>query len=125
MTEYLEPSPGKVGSSGCCPRCGQGRLFAGVLKPADKCIACGLDYTFIDSGDGPAVFVILIIGFLVTAMAMALQASLNPPIWVHLLIWVPTILILSLWGLRFAKGVMISLQYRTKAEEGKLGDREE
>ncbi len=118
---YMEPSSLEVGLKGCCPRCGQGRLYDGMLKPANQCLACKLDYSFIDSGDGPAVFVILIIGFIVTAMALALQTSINPPIWLQVLIWTPVILALSLWGLRFAKGVMISLQFQTKAKEGELG----
>ncbi len=81
---------------------------------------CELDYEFIDSGDGPAVFVILIIGFLVTALAMAVQSSFSPPIWVHMFLWIPLITILSIWGLQFAKGIMIALQYQTKAEQGAL-----
>ncbi len=117
---YLEPTPSQVGLRGCCPRCGQGKLFASILKPAKTCMNCDLDFEFIDSGDGPAVFVILIIGFLVTAMAMALQSSYAPPIWVHMLLWIPMIIILSTWGLQFAKGIMIALQYKTKAEQGAL-----
>lgn len=83
---------------------------------------CELDFSFVDSGDGPAVFVILIIGFVVTALAMALQSAMAPPIWVHLLLWAPVTIGLSIWGLRIAKGIMIALQYQTKAKEGELGD---
>ena len=119
---YLAPTPVQVGLHGRCPRCGEGKLFAGILKPARECSNCNLDFEFIDSGDGPAVFVILIIGFIVTAMAMAVQSSFAPPIWVHMLVWTPLIIILSLWGLKFAKGVMIALQYKTKAEQGALED---
>lgn len=122
MSDYEGPSPFHVGLNGCCPKCGQGRLYAGILTPAGSCRACGLDYGFIDSGDGPAVFVILIIGFVVTAMAMGLQSAFNPPIWVHLLVWSPVTLFLCLLGLRFAKGIMISLQYKTAARQGELGD---
>ncbi|MDJ0614256.1 MAG: DUF983 domain-containing protein [Rhizobiaceae bacterium] len=118
---YITPDAFQVGLKGCCPRCGQGRLFQGILKPALRCMACGLDYAFIDSGDGPAVFVILIIGFVITALALALQTSLNPPIWLQVILWTPVIIALSIWGLRFAKGIMISLQFQTKAKEGKLG----
>lgn len=113
-------SPAQVALRNRCPRCGQGRLFASVLKPAPGCGECGLDYSFIDAGDGPAVFVILIVGFVVTAFAMLLQSLLAPPIWVHMIIWFPVIVGLSLWSLQFAKGVLIALQYRTKASEGKL-----
>lgn len=117
---YLTPTPAQVGLRGCCPRCGEGKLFVSILKPAKACLNCDLDFEFIDSGDGPAVFVILIIGFFVTALAMTLQTSLAPPIWVHMLLWIPLITILSIWGLQFAKGIMIALQYKTKAEQGAL-----
>lgn len=117
---HLEPTPTQVGLRGCCQRCGEGKLFTSILKPAKACMNCELDFEFIDSGDGPAVFVILIIGYLVTAMAMAVQSSLAPPIWVHILLWVPMITVLSICGLQFAKGIMIALQYKTKAEQGAL-----
>lgn len=117
---YLAPTPMQVGLRGCCPRCGEGKLFKSILKPGDACANCDLDFDFIDSGDGPAVFVILIIGFVVTAMAMAVQSSYAPPIWVHMLLWIPLITVLSIWGLQFAKGIMIALQYQTKAEQGAL-----
>jgi len=115
---YLQPSATTVGLRNCCPRCGEGKLFTSTLKPGEACMNCGLDFSFIDAGDGPAVFVILIIGFAVTAMAMALQTAIAPPIWVHMIIWIPVILVLSLWGLQFAKGILIALQYQTKAQEG-------
>jgi len=118
---YIMPEPIEVGLKGCCPRCGQGRLYDGLLKPAMHCMACKLDYGFIDSGDGPAVFVILIIGFIVTALVMALQSIFNPPIWLQIIIWTPVIIGLSLWGLRVAKGIMISLQFKTRAQQGVLG----
>lgn len=117
---YLTPKPVQVGLRGCCPRCGEGKLFKSLLKPAKACQNCELDYEFIDSGDGPAVFVILIIGFLVTALAMAVQTSFAPPIWVHMILWAPLITILSILGLQFAKAIMIALQYQTKAEQGAL-----
>ncbi len=120
-TDYMMPSPFRVGFSACCPRCEQGRLFDGLLKPQLSCRACNLDYSFVDSGDGPAVFVILIIGFIVTAFAMVIQVNLAPPIWLQILIWIPIIIALSLWGLRFSKGVMIALQFQTQAREGELG----
>ncbi len=119
---YLEPSAGQVGLRSCCPRCGEGRLFDGMLAPAKRCMNCDLDYSFIDAGDGPAVFMILIIGFIVTAMAMALQASFSPPVWLHMMIWTPVVIVLSILGLRFSKGVMIALQFQTKARQGELGD---
>ncbi len=112
--------PLQGGLRGRCPRCGQGRLFDGFLKPAPACAVCRLDYAFIDSGDGPAVFVILVVGFLVAAMAAGFEMSYAPPLWLHILLWIPLALVLSLVALRLAKGVLINLQYRNKAAEGRI-----
>jgi uncharacterized protein (DUF983 family) len=105
---------------GQCPRCGQGRLFKGFLTVAPRCSNCGLDYTFIDSGDGPAVFVILLVGFVVVGLALFVEVAYMPPIWLHMLLWLPLTLILALGGLRPLKGAMIGLQYRNKAAEGRV-----
>ncbi len=114
--------PMAAGSKAVCPRCGQGRMFAGLLTPVSHCTACGLDYSFIDAGDGPAVFVIMLLGFLVVALAMIVESVFDPPMWLHALLWVPFITITGIWMLRVMKGVMIALQYRTHAGEGQRMD---
>ena len=106
---------------GRCPQCGLGKLFDGYLKLAPACSVCGLDYAFIDAGDGPAVFVILLIGFVVVGLALFVEVSYSPPLWVHLLVWLPLTLALCLPLLRILKGLMIGLQYRNRAAEGRLG----
>jgi len=116
----MAPTPLQVGIGSCCSRCGKGRLYISILKPAQGCTNCGLDYSFIDSGDGPAVFVILIIGFLVTALAMVVQTAFAIPIWVHMILWIPLVTLSSVWGLQVTKSIMIALQYKTKAEQGEL-----
>jgi uncharacterized protein (DUF983 family) len=112
--------PFRVGLKGCCPRCGEGRLFEGLLSVKPRCTACGLDYAFADAGDGPAVFVILIVGFIVIGMVLWLQVSYGPPIWVHILLFGPLTIVLSLLSLRWCKGILIALQYRNNASEGRL-----
>lgn len=109
-----------AGLKGRCPRCGEGRLFSGLLLVAPRCGVCGLDNGFADAGDGPAVFVILIIGFVVVGLALWMEVTVGPPLWLHLLLWVPLALILCLIGLRLAKGVLVTLQYANKAAEGRL-----
>lgn len=124
-TEFYPPTdPFKTGMAGRCPRCGVGQLFSGYMTLKPKCRACDLDYSFIDTGEGPAVLVMLLVGFLVIGGALWLDGVFTMPVWLHLLIWLPVSVILSLILLRTMKGVMIALQYRTKAEEGKL-DRDE
>lgn len=112
--------PVKAGLSGRCPRCGEGRLFKGFLTVGERCGNCRLDYSFADAGDGPAVFVILIIGFVVVGLALWMEVSLNPPLWLHFMLWIPLAVILCLTALRLMKGLLIVLQYRNKAAEGRL-----
>jgi uncharacterized protein (DUF983 family) len=112
--------PVKAGLSGRCPRCGEGRLFKGFLSVGERCGNCRLDYSFADAGDGPAVFVILIIGFVVVGLALWMEVSYGPPLWLHFLLWIPLTLVLSLFTLRALKGLMIVLQYRNKAAEGRI-----
>jgi uncharacterized protein (DUF983 family) len=117
---YPPVDPIRVGLQGCCPRCGRGRLFEGFLKLKPQCSACGLDYDFADAGDGPAVFVMLIMGFLIIGLALWFDARFAPPVWLHALIWVPLATILSLVLLKKFKGIMIALQYRNNASEGRI-----
>ena len=98
---------------GCkCPRGGRGRLFSGYLTVADKCDLCGLNFEGQDAGDGPAVFIILILGFFVVGMAVLFEVVVAPPMWLHLLLWSPVTIGGSIGLLRPFKAVMIVLQYK-------------
>jgi uncharacterized protein (DUF983 family) len=103
-----------------CPRCGEGGLFTGFLGLRKECDHCGLDYGFADAGDGPAVFMILIGGFIVVFAALIVEFLYQPPYWVHAALWIPLILIVTLGPLRPLKGLLIALQYHHKAAEGRL-----
>lgn len=120
---YAPVDAAKAGIAGKCPRCGSGKLFSSYLKTAKSCSNCGLDYAFIDAGDGPAVFVILIIGFIVVGLALYTEVNFNPPLWLHFLLWIPLIIVLSLLMLKWTKGLLIGLQFRNKAAEGRLDKR--
>jgi uncharacterized protein (DUF983 family) len=109
-----------AGWRGRCPRCGEGRLFEGFLTVAPRCTTCGLAFSFADSGDGPAVFVTLIVGFVVVGLALLVEFSFHPPYWLHAILWIPLVLALTLGLLRPLKGTMIAQQYRHKAELGRL-----
>lgn len=115
------PSPFLSGLKCRCPRCGTGSLFTAAwsLDVAPKCAACDLSYTFADSGDGPAVFAIMLLGFLMLGAALILEFKVGPPWWVHA-IWAPVTMGLALGMLRPMKATLIALQYRNKAEEGRL-----
>lgn len=116
----VPPSPVVAGLLGHCPRCGKGRLFQGFLALRPRCEHCGLDFSFVDSADGPAVFVIFISGFIVAGAALAVEMLYAPPYWVHAVLWGPLILITTLGPLRPMKGLLIGLQYHHKAAEGRL-----
>jgi uncharacterized protein (DUF983 family) len=107
-----------------CPRCGKGRLYAGFLTLQPACESCGLDYGFIDSGDGPAVFIIMIAGAIVVACALIVEIKYQPPFWLHAALWLPLILATTLLPLRSMKALLIALQFHHKAAEGRLIDRE-
>ncbi len=117
-----EVSPYYTGIACLCPRCGKGRLFDGplTLTVLDKCSVCGLDYKFVDSGDGPAVFAIFILGFLMFGSALLFEFAFHPPLWLHVVIWTPVTLFLAFGLLRPLKALLMALQYRHKAAEGRL-----
>ena len=100
-------------SLGCrCPRCGEGALFSGLLTVRPSCAVCGLDLSAQNAGDGPAVFVILVLGLVVVGLAALTEIKFSPPIWVHLLLWTPLILAGAPALLRPFKAGLIALEYR-------------
>ena len=123
MTETITTLSGAAaaGLACACPRCGQGRLFAGFLKLQPRCERCGLDYGFADSGDGPAVFIMFLAGAIVVGAALVTEILFQPPYWVHAALWLPLIVLVTLGPLRPMKGLMIALQYHHKAAESRFG----
>ncbi|UPK26415.1 DUF983 domain-containing protein [Bradyrhizobium sp. 195] len=106
-----------------CPRCGQGKLYAGFLTLAPACDRCGLDFAFIDTGDGPAIFIIMLAGGIVVAAALIVEVKYQPPYWLHAALWLPLILATTLLPLRAMKSLLIALQFHHKATPGRLVDR--
>jgi uncharacterized protein (DUF983 family) len=95
-------------------------LFQGLIRFAPRCRECQLDFAAFNVGDGPAAFLILIVGALITGLAIWLELALEPPFWLHLLIWPPLTLIAVLGSLRVAKGALLVLEYRNSAREGRI-----
>jgi uncharacterized protein (DUF983 family) len=104
---------------GLCPRCGARTLFGGWTAFAARCRACGLDLARYNVGDGPAAFLILIIGALVAGLAIWLQLAVEPPFWVHALLWVPLTTALVIGGLRLSKAALLASEYRNRAGEAR------
>lgn len=122
MTEKVWPAQSSlsVGLRSCCPRCGKGRLFSGIATLKPGCEECGLSYDFADAGDGPAVFVMLIAGFIIVAAALVVEVKYQPPYWLHAVLWLPLTIILPLALLRPLKAWLIASQYKHKAKPGEL-----
>ena len=121
MAQQTTPPPAiMTGVMARCPRCGQGPLFRSGLVLRDGCPNCGLDYKFADSGDGPAVFAIFILGFLVLGAALIVEFRVEPPLWVHVVLWGVLTPLLAFFLLRTLKGILIALQYKHAAGEAQV-----
>jgi len=114
-----EPSPVASAIAGRCPRCANGRLFSGWVRFAPRCAACGLDYSSFNVGDGPAAFLIFIVGTITVVGALVVDGAFSPPWWVHL-VWIPVAAALTIAGLRVSKALLLALEYRHRAREGSV-----
>ncbi len=110
-------SPLSAGLRCRCPRCGRGKLFDGLLAVAEACADCGLDFAPHDSGDGPAVFVILLLGVILIPFVFALERLAAPPMWVHMTVWTPVVIGLAIALLRPMKATLVALHYRHLGHE--------
>ncbi len=120
--DYPEQSSISVGLSRRCPRCGEGKLYKSFLSIADACDHCGLDFSEVDSGDGPAVFIIMIVGFVIVGLALYVEVAYRPDYWVHAALWLPMSVLLPLVLLPVLKAWLVAQQFRHKAREGRLED---
>lgn len=115
-------SPFASGLACRCPRCGRGPLFDGFLQVAERCPECGCDLRKADSGDGPAVFIIFIMGALIVPLALLVESAFAPPYWVHVAVWPPVILGGTLALLRPMKATLIALQFHHRASDSGTQD---
>lgn len=107
---------------GECPVCAARTLFAGWVRFAPRCRACGHDFSSYNVGDGPAAFLILVIGALISAFAVVFQVKASPPFWVHILLWVPLTFALVIVSLRVSKAAMLIHEARAEVREGRIDD---
>lgn len=120
VTEGLAPII-RPALEGRCPQCGGQTLFGEhIVHFADRCAGCGLDLAQFNVGDGPAAFLILIVGAVITGLALSFEVAVHPPFWVHMLIWIPLTTIAVVGSLRVAKAALLILEYRNQAREGRL-----
>jgi uncharacterized protein (DUF983 family) len=116
-------SPFVCGCKGRCPRCGKGALFSAGLSVREGCARCGLSFAFADAGDGPAIFAIFILGFLVLGGALLVEFKLGAPVWVQVVLWGVLTPVLAFAVLRVLKATLIALQYKHGAEQGRFTPR--
>jgi len=116
-----ESSSLQAAIAGDCPRCGAHTLFSGWVRFADKCRACGLDFSSFNVGDGPAAFLIFIVGTITVVGALVVDGAFSPPWWVHL-VWIPVAAGLTIGGLRLSKGWLLAQEYQHRAREGRIAE---
>lgn len=111
---FITPSPLEAGLRRCCPRCGRGRLFKPglTLEIVDSCAECHLALARNDSGDGPAVFMVFILGFLLVPLALIVDAVFAPPLWVHAVLWTIVALAVCVGTLQPIKAFVVALQFK-------------
>jgi uncharacterized protein (DUF983 family) len=113
------PSLAAATFKGLCPRCGAKTLFAGTARFAPECDGCGLDFASFDVGDGPAAFLILIVGAIVAVAAILFDLAYTPSWWAHI-VWLPVMIALTLAGLRVGKAALMYQIFHHRAGEGRL-----
>ncbi len=111
---YFIPDPKQlmIGIKGICPKCQKTSMFKGFYELYDECSSCGLDLSKSDSADGPAVFLIFLLGFILVPLALLLEVYIAPPLWVHAVLWTFVVLGLTIGSLRPLKAYIIALQYK-------------
>lgn len=116
---FSQPAPSALaaGLRGRCPACGQGPLFEGFLGIRPVCKVCGADLSGQDSGDGAVAFIVLIVGAIVVGLALVVEVRFGPPVWLHLLLWLPLTVLLVLALMRPFKAVLIALQYKHRRDD--------
>ena len=117
--QATEASSLEAALKGNCPRCGAHSLFKGWVSFAPACRSCGLDFDGFNVGDGPAAFLIFIVGTITVVCALVVDGAFSPPWWVHL-VWVPIATALTIGGLRFTKAWLLAQEYRHRAREGRI-----
>ena len=104
-----------------CPRCGARTLFDGWVALPHRCRGCGLEFDSFNVGDGPAAFLIFIVGTIVVVAALVVDGAFSPPWWVHL-VWIPVAAALTIGGLRAVEGVAARAGIRHRAREGRIAE---
>lgn len=112
LGDYKNPNAVKSAITGHCPQCSEGKIFVKLLKTVQRCSVCGYNIGDSDVGDGPVIFVILAVGFIVLGLALWLETKFAPALWVYFILLLPLSIVLSLSFARLLKGLLIGLHYK-------------
>lgn len=94
-----------------CPACGRGELYSSFLKVRPQCPECGTELHHQRADDAPPYFTMVIVAHVVVGGILWMEKAFAPPTWVHLAIWLPLTLLLSLWLLPRVKGMLVGMQW--------------
>jgi uncharacterized protein (DUF983 family) len=94
-----------------CPACGEGRLFTNYIRVRRQCLVCKEELHHQKADDAPPYFTIMAVGHIVVPALLAVEIAWHPPIWLHLLVWLPLTCLLTFDLLPRFKGLTIGLQW--------------
>jgi uncharacterized protein (DUF983 family) len=97
-----------------CPNCGEGKLFARFTRTVPACEVCGTDFTHQRADDAPPYIVVFVVGHLIVGLALWAEKAYQPSLWLHMALWLPLTLALSILMLPPAKGAVIGLQWANR-----------
>lgn len=106
------------GARNRCPVCGEGRVFNGFLTLAPGCPHCGTDFSHLRADDAPPYIVIFIVGHLLLPPIFWVEKAWMPPMWLHMVVWLPLFALISTLMLRPVKGAVLGWMIRL----GPVGD---
>lgn len=95
-----------------CPNCGEGNLFKAYLKSVEHCSVCNEEYHHHRADDLPAYFAIMIVGHIIVTAAIWVERHYQPDYWIHILLWLPLSVAITLAILQPIKGAAIAIQWR-------------
>lgn len=124
MNDAFEPTLATASLRGAacrCPACGEGPLFRKFLKVKDRCDACGEALHHHRADDMPAYIVMSIVGHIVIGLLLWVETSFPPSLWIHIAMWVPLTIGLSLALLPPVKGSIVGVQWSLRMHG--FGDR--
>ena len=109
------------GIAGRCPNCGIGRIFAGFLRIAPACAHCAAPLGALRADDAPPYIVIFLVGHLLLPPIFWIEKAYEPPMWLHMVVWLPLFALICTFMLRPIKGAVVGLMWRLGFAEGARG----